>query len=273
MGVSDACILGKGQNCECLGLKRVRVLREDSKSTTGGAHSRTPGWALHGAGRLESRGAGAWRRLPPGVPELLHSARSRHAIVLTRKAGPARGGAGGAGAARGRREEEVAAVALGAPVTAGARPGESAGDVRAQGPGHGARQPRCSRSKSPPGPAAAAAAAATIAAASARAARHRDPGRWEPRCGRGEAGPGPGGWGKGRDRVSGRRRGHVQGRKRGLSSQVVSPQAPPTTFMNPGFQAPAPPSCDVPAPSHLEHRNWSIQNPWSQKSSPLSRPR
>ncbi|KAK2088262.1 Amyloid beta precursor like protein 1 [Saguinus oedipus] len=52
-------------------------------------------------------GAGAWLRLPPGVPELLHSPRSRHAIVLARKAGPARGGAGGAGAAWGRRVEEL----------------------------------------------------------------------------------------------------------------------------------------------------------------------
>ena len=72
------------------------------------------------------KAAEAWRRLPPGVSKLLHCAQSCHAIVLARKAGPARGGAGGAGAAWGRWEEEAAAaVALGAPVTAGAGPGRA----------------------------------------------------------------------------------------------------------------------------------------------------
>lgn len=62
---------------------------------------------------------------PTQGSELLHIAQSWHAIVLARKAGPAWGGAGGAGAARGRREEEAAVVALGAPVTAGAGPGRA----------------------------------------------------------------------------------------------------------------------------------------------------
>lgn len=81
--------------------------------------TQTPGKALAVVGRRSLKGAGALRRLPPGVPDLLHSAQSCHAIVLAWKAGPARGGVGGAGAARGWREA-AAAAALGAPVTAGA---------------------------------------------------------------------------------------------------------------------------------------------------------
>ncbi|KAM6223713.1 LOW QUALITY PROTEIN: amyloid beta precursor like protein 1 [Rhynchocyon petersi] len=72
--------------------------------------------------RLESLGAPA-PGPPLGVCRPLHAAQSRDAIVLVGKAGLARGGARGAGAALGRREEEEAvAVALGAPVTAGAGP-------------------------------------------------------------------------------------------------------------------------------------------------------
>jgi hypothetical protein len=203
------------------------------------------GWA---ARTLQGRGPGAGPH--PGFPV------ARLCAERPRYCPGQEGGAGGAGAARGRREEAAAAAAaLGAPVTAGARQGRgSAGDVRARGPGHGARQPRRSRSRLSPGPAAAAAAAATVAAAApARAARRREPGRWESRRGRGEAGPGPGGWGKGRDRAS-LDPGADMSRAESAVFSARWPAPRPQqhwVFMNPGFQAPASLSSVVPGPSPL----------------------